>query len=201
MKKINYWKFVIIIAALIVIFAVRRSCGIVSVVKKATIDTFIKVDIDTFTMPYPVPGKEIRGKIEYRTKRDTSWLDPEKEIFYLPEDISPDITTMLNDYSVKRMYEDTTDGRVLIFDTVQNNKLTGHTVVIKKSDTTIRETVIQYPPKKHLFYFSLAGSKYGAGAGIGLKTPNDYMYNIEIKTDKGLHPEFRLLIPIKFNKK
>lgn len=198
--KINYWKWGVIAVAIIAWSLFMRSCGINSVIKTSRIDTFLSVDIDTFPSYVPVPSEVKPGKIEYRPKRDTVWLDPEKEIVYLPEDLSPELITMLNDYNRTITYNDTSVAGLTLLDTVTHNRIAGRQIIKKDTITTIKETTILQPPKRMIGYFSLSASRYSAGAGIGLKTKNDWLYSIELKTDHGIHPEIRLFKPIRFKK-
>lgn len=201
--KTNYWKWGVLTAVIIAIFLFGRSCGIQSVIKNEYSDTATTVTKDSFIY-IPSPVIELPGDTVYlpgkKPKGDTLWMPLDDKPY--PVYVQIDDTALirkLNDYESKKGYDTTVKG-VRIIDTVQHNKIKSRKLIVEDTSTVITNKTVVQPPKRLIGYFSLSGSRYGVGGGIGLKTPNDYLYSIEMKTDHGWHPELRIFIPIKLKK-
>lgn len=208
----NWWKWGGIAALILVAFFLGRCNGVRSVLKNTGRDTVI--NYDTTKRSYiPVPFwvrydsiVYVNGKPIRVTEYDTLWGQPETVLQ------PADTAAILKDYNATRVYSDTQRlkrGSLIIDDTLRRNQIAGRGVTITGTDTTIKETITLRPPKKFVGYFTLSGMGNtrqpfgGAGAGFGLKTPGDRIYQVEYKAITGGRDmiEARVFFPIRLFKK
>ena len=155
MSKANL-TLTLIIAALVAIIILQRSCNQPKSIVTTKVDTIWLAVHDTMVDYHPVPVEVIKnGKPVQITKHDTT--------FYVTKE-SVDTATILSDYFVQRIYADTAVGKlgkIYIKDTVTQNKIVGRSVradLLVPSTTTIKPE----PPKAKVF----------AGLGLGNNTQN-----------------------------
>lgn len=207
----NKWKWGAIAAVIIAMFFLGRCNGIQSVIKRTGSDTTVRKDsIQLAYVPVPVLVKYdsllYKDKLVKVQVYDTLWGTPEVVI----EPV--DSAEILKDYYAARIYSDTQRlkrGQVIINDTVSRNRITGRGLNVTGADTVIKNTVVFYPPKKAVGYFTLSGMGNaktpgaGIGAGFGLKLPNDRIYQVEYKLMTGNRPalEARIFFPIRLLKR
>lgn len=208
MNKGYIYAAAIVIIALVVFYMLgcnhgkRLACPVnkdtVSV-KHDTVWTEVKRDtqyiphIDTIIHTIPVPFY-----ID-----DTLYLEAFREI---------DTAAILKDYYAKRYYKDSQsvfDGYVLINDTISQNKITHREFIANFKIPHDSTTVTLKQPKRSIFYIGagIMGSKEGSilngvSASLGLKTKNDYIYEISGSTIRNNKPLYQgwVKIPIKFKK-
>lgn len=198
--KTNYWKWGVLVAAGIALFLFGRSCGIGSVIKSATNDTVIYRDsIIREYRPYPVnyvtAGTE---KVIYKPLliRDTTF---QYDVLIEPADTA----AILSDYYATRYYSDTQHlkrGRVIIQDSVTQNRIASRKLEVTGVDTTITKTVTLKPPKKLVGYFTLsaAGNRHeplgSAGAGFMLKMPDETMVGVQYRVTRLHRPMYEVQV-------
>lgn len=200
-----------------------RSCGIKSVTKATGSDTIIVTRTDT-VKTNPEPDTIIQTVIKTRTANgeivlDTLYVDTS----YAAEPVPPTDTlkelTRLQGvekkYNQKVFYKDSAEGsnwKVVLADEVYQNKLKKpRQWVVTKKDTLIENTTVLKPPRNLVLYFvaSAMGNRHeplgGAGAGLGLKLPNDRVFIVQWKTIRNNQPmiEATYLAPLRnpFKKK
>lgn len=203
----NRVKFFLAGAIIAAIFLFGRSCGIQSVIKTAGTDTVVTVTKgDTVYVPELIGVTNTIHQTKYIAKYDTLWAAG--EIVTVKEVV--DTGKILQDYYVSRFYSDTQKlarGKVIIQDTVNQNRIISRRLQSFGTDTTITKTIVLRPPRKIVAY--LTGSVMGnfknpisgTGMGFGLKLPNDMTYQGEVKLVNGFRPmgEIRVMFPIRFN--
>lgn len=204
--KVNKWKWGVLAAIIIIVFFVGRGCGIKSVISRTGSDTTVRKD--SIVIRYkPMPYKVI--------DIDTAWI--KKPVPYKVVDtftvydvrIDPADTAAILAMCSERVYYDTTvhlkRGIIRIRDTVQHNRLQGRELFLNVTDSIITNTITKTIPRRYVGYFTVSGSfpVYGAGFGLALKNPKDFVYQTEIKFMQGHKPTFegRLLFPIRLTKK
>jgi hypothetical protein len=202
----NRVKFFLAGAIIAAIFLFGRSCGIQSVIKNTTTDTVITfTQGDTVYVPEFIGVANTIHQTKYITKYDTLWAAG--EIVTVTELV--DTARILQDYYASRFYSDTQNlarGKVIISDTVNQNRIVGRRLQSFGTDTTITKTIVLRPPRKMVGYFTMSAMGNfkkpiaGAGVGFGLKLPNDQTYQVEWKAVYGQRPmgEARVMFPIRF---
>lgn len=203
MKNINWWKVVGISVIIILVFIYGHSCGRKSVLVKNGSDSTITYTRDSFiyvpSPPVQFPGK----KIYLKAKPDTVWGDPEKETIYVPDNTPDWVLNDLRKYQAINIYDTVLQMKnmdsLFISDTLSQNRIIGRKILYTSWDTAIVESREIMQPKKIILYWSFYGNKLGVGSGIGLKTMNDWIYNIEYGTRKEITG--RIFIPIRLNRK
>lgn len=204
----NKWKWGVIIGLIAAMFFLGRCNGIRSVIKRTGSDTTIYRDsIHIAYIPVPVRYDSLlyKDKLVPVQVYDTLW--PAPEVIIEPVDSA----AILKDYYAARIYSDTQKlkrGQVIIDDTVSRNRIIGRGLKVTGADTVIKNTVVFYPPKRAVGYFTLSGMGNaknpgaGIGAGFGLKLPNDRLYQVEYKLVNGSRPvvEARVFFPIRLLK-
>jgi len=202
----NRVKLFVIVAALIAYGLLMRSCGINSVIKNTRTDTVVTVTQgDTVYIPEIVGVTNTITKTKFITQYDTLWAAG--EIVTVTEVV--DTAKLLADYYASRFYSDTQKlarGKVIISDTVNQNRIVGRRLQSFGTDTTITKTIVLRPPRKIVGFFTASAMGNfknpiaGAGVGFGLKLPNDMTYQAEWKAMYGQRPmgEVRVMLPIRF---
>jgi hypothetical protein len=181
-SNINYWKWGVIAAAAAALFLFGRSCGVKSVTKHTGIDTVIYRDT-TIIRYQPTPYKVIE-QVYVQGKPYPVIVKEPPYVMIEPVDTA----AILADYNRTRLYDTTIAlkrGTARIADTVTRNRITGRSLVLTGTDTTIRETVILRPPRRLVGYIDLTGMAgrhdVGMGAGFSLKLPSDRSYGVGVQ--------------------
>lgn len=207
-NKTNWYKWSIVIAALVVYGLLMRSCGIKSVTKTEGSDTTITIyKTDTVYKIEPefvaVTNTIHVPKIIYRT--DT--FETFERIFDLT-----DTAALLRDYNATVFYRDTqqvASGRIIISDSVRQNRIKSRRLQTELRDTLIEKITVLHPPRRFVgsVLFSVAGNNQhplsGTGAGFALKTPDDVSIGIMGKIWRQNRPtvELQLGLPLRLKKK
>jgi hypothetical protein len=135
-------------------------------------------------------------------KRDTVHL-PGDSVF-IPdtcyESLKAQYESLAASYSVRNIYSDTllidTFGHVLLYDTIQYNRLKQHQYQLKYSIPVVTRTVTIVPPPKAQVYVGSGLSvnaslnKMSLQAGILYKTKQDHIYGGYLLTDGTSVPQF-----------
>lgn len=209
-SKPNYLKWVIVAAIIVGIFLLGRGCGIKSVLKDAGSDTTIRKDSIVY-QDRPVPYKvtdtfTVRGKDgKLVTIYDTLYGTP--EVIIEPADTVA-ILRRFNETAYYQDIRDTGRAKITILDTVRQNRIAGRSVKVVFTDTLITNTITLRPPKRIIGYFTLSGQGNahnplnGFGTGLGIKTPNDMIYQAEWKLTQGNRPmgEVKVMLPIRIKR-
>ena len=214
MKKTNYWKWGIIIAAALLIFYSGCEYGVHGFIKKHSgIDTTLhdtKVEIQYQPVPYKVDS--IVYKDRWHKSPDMWFVDvPESSKVQLVRDYSyalPVDTAAIIRRFFQTAYYDTliklSRGTARLKDTVAFNRIQGRSIQLSNTDTTITKEVILTQPKRAIVYLntSVMGNNKnwfsGVGWGLSLKTRTDVIYGTEVKFTKfGTMYEAKYYYPIK----
>lgn len=222
MGKTNWYKIGFYLCAALVVFLILRSCGgpggsyFSCNGKRDTIahkiDTTIKKDSsDTSYVPKVVTIHDtMPGKTSYVPYFDTLYMDT----FYVDRPVTAKIDTaaILKRYYQVLTYSDTQKvkrGKVIINDTVTQNRIVRRGLKTFITDTTIKETVVLSQPKKMILYFgfSAMGDRKDpfnmAGVDLSLKGKNDRQYSIgmNLRNDGHVFYEAGVRFPIRLFKK
>lgn len=209
-KKSNFWKWVILIAGLIVASYFIGSCNGRKSVLKSAVVTHDSLIIRTIPIPYKV---EQDDSIVYMTHTEHDSLFwplmievPGKiDTIFLPT--TPQwVVDKLNDCNSSRSYDSSyinNRDTVRIIEVVKNNRITGRTIKFYTSDSTI----ILKPQKRwvgSLYLGGLGAVNYmGIKAGFGLENKDNVGFIAEITYVNGIKKPFyggTLKLPIRLNK-
>jgi hypothetical protein len=214
----RYYKYIVWVLVAVLLILLIRGCGkgntgffscngndTVSV-KRDTVIAYIKGD--TVYVPEP-EFVGVTNTIHVPVLvHDTLEMDGET-IVKIQHD---DTAAILHDYYITRYYSDTQNlarGRVIIQDSVTENRITRRRLKTFGTDTTINTIITLRQPKKLIVYFttSLTGNLHdpvdGIGTGIALKGKNDVIIGGEVKfqTDKRPMYEGRIMLPLRLTKR
>lgn len=187
--KVNIF-YIVIIAALLAIILLQRSCNKcpspASVTKTDTVYVTVR---DTFVDEHPIPIEVFNstGQLQPITLRDTFFSVIKEPV---------DTAAILNDYYLTRIYSDTAIfkyGKLMIRDTVTQNKLRGRRVLgVFDSIPIITKTVTTPLSLRSKVYIgfdigSNGTTTLGAGPTLLLQTKKDQLYNIGVDFIPGLN--------------
>lgn len=220
-KQLTYTAAVLLI--LTVVFFLGRCNGIRSVIKTTGSDTTISRDSSIVRykpVPYKVivrdtiPGRPVPYKVIEKVPGDPVVMIEPVDTAQILRDITSRYINLYKDHHSQYLYSDTIKTKtssVVIKDTVSKNKITGRSVELYSSDTTIKTTTLLSQKKKAVVYFSasLTGNKSdplaGQGAGLAIKSGNDFVYQLGVRRlNNGSVQTFfeaSILIPIRLTKK
>jgi hypothetical protein len=185
----NYWKWALLAGLIIVAFFLGRCNGIESITKNVGSDTTIVYNV-VDTQYIPQPYAVINNQIQYKTRRstDTLFLEGESNTVYVPEGTPDWIVSDLNDYNKTVLYDTTWligNNSITVKDTVKRNRITGRGLKGIFTDTTITKTVVVYPQRRMVGYFTLGAlgnfkGDMGIAGGFQLKLKNDATFQYEL---------------------
>lgn len=178
-SKINYWKLGVIAGVAVALFLFGRSCGIKGVLKSTGADTVVVVSRDTVSMQPVVVRVSDSFYVAGKPYPVIRYVEGAPVVIIEPVDTS----AILADYYRTAMYDTTirlSRGSARLQDTVTRNRISGRSIQITGTDTTITRTVTLTPPRRIVGYLDLAGMgdrhDFGASAGFSLKLPSDRVY-------------------------
>lgn len=188
-----------------------RSCGIKSVTKRTGSDTVVRVDSFIHVDKQIVPVETIKTVTKYVDgKKTTITIHDTLETFEVRID-PVDTAGILARFQDTAVYDNTIPfnrGSVRLREKVSENRIKARQMDVTVNDSVITNTITIKPPRKMVGYFTLSGMGSikepfgGAGAGFGLKLPNERVYQMELKTVRGLGimAEGTIFFPIRFKK-
>lgn len=199
MKNINWWKYGILVAAVLALMYWARSCGINSVTKGIKSDTTITTHNDT-SHTNPTPSKilppdtiKITRWLKPEREEDTLWIDAEPPTIPPTDTLSElvRLRAIEKKYNQRVVYRDSAQGKdsawkVFVDDTVQYNRLGRRAWAIRYKDTTKTNTIIKKPKKPLTLSVIASGMSnlkkpvYAEGGGLSLGLPSGAIYQVQI---------------------
>lgn len=199
----------VILAAMIGLFLLGRSCGIRSVLK--TVGTVKTVTRDSLV--YRDTGRIIPYKVETFVKGKDGQIihDTTPGVFEVRIEPADTAAILARYYETAHYIHQIDTGRwqITVEESITENRIKDWSLKAVSSDTSTTNTVQLKPPQKIVVFFTGAvmgkpkDPFYGAGAGLTLKTPGDHLYGVKVKWIPGYGwvYEAEVGIPIRLGKR